>query len=357
MRAALAALLRHARANSGESRCRDPGIDLVDCRMKRREFIAGLGSIAAAWPLAARAQDRPPVIGFLSSRSRDEAAEQTAAFLRGLAAFGYVDGRSARLEYRWANGRYDRLSDMARELVSLHPAAIVAAGGTPAALAAKRATTTIPILFHTSEPVVDGIVASLNRPGGNVTGVDHMTSELGGKRVELLMQMVPAAKVIGFLTNTASARIEVAASDVRKAAGALHAQVRVVGGSSAAELETAFGRLVEQRADAVVVQNDASFDSRRGELLRLAAKHRLPAIYHIREYPVEGGLMSYGPSFTDTYFQLGIQTGRILKGANVAELPVVRSTRFELVLNLKTAKTLGLTVPPSLLALADEVIE
>jgi putative ABC transport system substrate-binding protein len=328
----------------------------VGCRMRRRNFIAALTGAAATWPLAALGQQgSDPLIGFLSSHASDEARGQTDAFLRGLAAFGYIDGRSAKIEYRWANGQYDRLPALARELVALRPAVLVAPGGTPSARAAKSAAGTIPIVFVTSEAVRDGLVASLNRPGGNATGVDLMTGELGPKRLELLIQLVPGASVIGFLANAKNGYAETYAQDVRVAARAFGRPLVIVSADS--ELEKSFATFVEQGVKAVVVQNDASFDARRSELIQLAAKHHLPAIYHIREFPAEGGLMSYGPNLADSYYQGGLQTGRVLKGAAVADLPVVRPTRFELVINSKVAAALGLAVPASLLAQADEVIE
>lgn len=326
--------------------------------MRRRQFIAGLTGAAAAWPLASRAQQpQGPLIGFLSSHASDEARGQTDAFLRGLAAFGYVDGRSAKIEYRWADGHYERLPALARELVALRPAVLAAPGGTPSARAAQAAAAGIPIVFVTSEAVRDGLVASLNRPGGNATGVDLMTGELGPKRLELLLQLVPNASPIGFLANAENGYAETYAHDVRAAAGALNRPLIVVSTHAQNNLEKSFMTFVEDGVKALVVQNDASFDARRGELIQLAAKHRLPAIYHIREFPAEGGLMSYGPNLADAYYQAGLQTGRVLKGASVADLPVVRPTRFELVVNAAVARGLGLAVPPSLLAQADEVIE
>jgi putative tryptophan/tyrosine transport system substrate-binding protein len=325
--------------------------------MRRREFIAFVGG-AAAWPLCARAQKAAvPVIGFLSSRSPEEASGHTSAFLQGLKAFGYVDGQSAAIEYRWARGRYDRLPALANELVGLHPAVIVAPGGTASARAAKSATSSIPVLFVTSDTVSVGLVASLNRPGGNASGVDLLTGALGGKRLELLIRLVPKAEVVGLLTNPQNENVRLETQDVEAAARSLGRRLVVVGASMETELEKSFSTLVESKAAALVVENDASFDSRRDQLMALAADHRMPTIYHIREFPEAGGLMSYGPRLADGYYQLGVQTGRVLKGADVADLPVVRLTRFELVINLKTAGTLGLTIPPELFAQADEVIE
>lgn len=325
--------------------------------MKRREFITLIGG-AVAWPLSVRAQQRAvPLIGFLSSRSPEEAAGHTSAFLQGLKAFGYVDGQSVAIEYRWARGQYGRLPALANELVALHPAVIAAPGGTPSARAAKAATSSIPVLFVSSGTVEVGLVASLNQPGGNASGVDLMTGALGGKRLELLTQLVPEAKVVGLLTNPQNENAEPEIQDIQTAAHTLGRRLVVVRASTETEWERSFSTLVDSGATALVVENDPSFDARRDQLMALAAHHRIPAIYHIREFPAAGGLMSYGPSLVDGYYQLGVQTGRVLKGAKVADLPVVRPTRFELVINLKTAGTLGLTVAPALIAQADEVIE
>ncbi|HEV2547967.1 MAG TPA: ABC transporter substrate-binding protein [Stellaceae bacterium] len=324
--------------------------------MKRRGFIITLGAAVAIAPSWLRAQSAAkPVIGFLSSRSAADSAGHLAAFLQGLKAFGYVEGDNLTIEYRWANGEYERLPALARELIALDPAAIVAAGGVGSARAARSATSTIPILFAGGDPVQAGLVASLNRPGGNLSGVDIMTGELGGKRLELLLQMVPDAEVVGFLTNPQGP--DTYLGDAREAADARGRRFVVVGASVVAELETAFSRLAESGAKALIVGNDPFFDAIRDRLIALAAQHAIPAIYHIREFPAEGGLMSYGASLVGAYRQLGIQTGRVLKGANPAELAVVRPTQFELVINLQTAKALGLTVPPTLFAQADEVIE
>jgi putative ABC transport system substrate-binding protein len=327
--------------------------------MRRRAFITLLAG-AATWSRGARAQQaqaRVPVIGFLSSRSTEEAKGHTAGFLRGLEAFGYVDGRSVAIEYRWAHGRYDQLPALANELTALQPAVLVAPGGMPSARAAKRATSVIPVLFLTSDTEKEGLVASLSRPGGNATGVDLMTGELAGKRLELLTQLVPAAKVVGFLTNAQGEISALHSREAEAAARALGRKLVVVAASITTELAQSFSTLAANGVGALVVENDPAFDSRRDQLMALAADHRLPAIYHIREFPAAGGLMSYGPSLTDAYYQLGVQTGRVLRGANPADLPVIRPTRFELVINPKTAATLGLTVPLTLFAQADEVIE
>jgi putative ABC transport system substrate-binding protein len=322
--------------------------------VSRRAFILALGALALTPPLA-RAESASPVIGFLSSRSAEDAAGHLAAFLQGLKAFGYMEGRNVAIEYRLANGHYERLPALARELVSLNPTVIVASGGVGSARAAQSATASIPILFIGGDPVEAGLVASLNRPGGNLTGVDFMTGELGGKRLELLIQMVPNAEVVGFLTNPQSPDIYL--RDAQEGAAARGRRLVVAAASADAELEKAFSLLIEGGAKALIVGNDPFFDTVRERLIALAAQHAIPAIYHIREFPAAGGLMSYGASLAGAYQQLGIQTGRVLKGANPAELAIVRPTQFGLVINLKTAKTLGLSVPPTLFAQADEVIE
>jgi putative tryptophan/tyrosine transport system substrate-binding protein len=322
--------------------------------MKRRDFIIALG--AAVAPTSLRAQQAAkPLIAFLSSRSAADSAGHVAAFLQGLKAFGYAESENVTIEYRWADGDYGRLPVLARELVSLNPAVIVAAGGIGSARAAKAATSSLPILFIGPDPVQAGLVASMNRPGGNLSGVDFMTSELEGKRLELLIQMVPDAEPVGFLTNPQGP--DVILRDAEAAAATRGRQLVVVGASAAADLEGAFSRLAESGAKALVVANDPFFDTVRDRLIALAARHTMPTIYHIREFPAAGGLMSYGASLVGAYHQLGIQTGRVLKGANPAELAVVRPTQFELVINLNTAKSLDLTVPPALFAQADEVIE
>jgi putative ABC transport system substrate-binding protein len=326
--------------------------------MRRRELMALLGGVFAL-PLAASAQQASvPVIGFISSRSPDDSAPHLAACLEGLKAFGYVDGRTASIAYRWARGEYDRLPALANEIVSLHPAVIIAGGGIPSARAMAGVTSSIPILFIGGDPVAAGLVRSLNRPTGNITGVSILSGELGGKRLELLTQLAPQAEVVGLLTNPqdrgdAGSQIK----DVQIAARTLGRRLVVVGASTGPDLAKAFSALVESRATALVVQNDPFFDTVRAQMIALAAQNRIPAIYHIREFPAGGGLMSYGPSLADAYHQAGILAGRVLKGARVADLPIVQPTKFELVINLRTVASLGLTVPPTLLAQADEVIE
>jgi putative tryptophan/tyrosine transport system substrate-binding protein len=326
--------------------------------MRRREFITLIGG-AAAWPLVARAQQPAiPVIGLLSSRSPGEAAPSVAALRAGLAKVGYVEGQNVTIEYRWAEGHYDRLPALAVELTRRQVAVIVAMGGEPSALAAKAATQTIPIVFNSGgDPVKLGIVASLNRPGGNATGVSMLFVELGPKQLEMLHKLVPKVAVIAVLVNPTMASAEKETQDALAAGRALGKQVHIVTASREGEIGTAFGDLVKHGAGALLVAPDPFFFARREHLVALAAHHAVPAIYFAREFPEAGGLMSYGTSVADVYQQVGIYAGRILKGEKPADLPVVQPTKFELVIKLKTAKALGLEVPPDLLAIADEVIE
>jgi len=299
-----------------------------------------------------------PVIGFLSGALPSPYAPFAAAFHRGLKETGYVEGVNTAIEYRWAEGEVDRLPALAAELVRLQVAVIVATGGISPALAAKAATTTIPIVFTVSEdPVKVGLVASLGRPGGNATGVNFLVAELGSKQLGLLHELVPAAVRVGLLVKPSAPQTELATRDVAAAASAIGLQIDVVEASDSREIEAAFRTLVRNRADALVVGPDPFFASRRLQLATLAARDAIPAVYNIREYAEAGGLMSYGTSQTEAYRQVGIYTGKILKGAKPADLPVVQSTKFELVINLPTARALGIEVPPTLLARADEVIE
>src|SRR5262245_48019668 len=325
----------------------------------RRELLAALGGAAAAWPLAARAQQPTmPVIGILSSRSPGEAAPSVAALRAGLAKAGYVEGQNVSIEYRWAEGRYDRLPALALELTKRQLAVIVAHGGEPSALAAKAATQTIPIVFNSGgDPVEAGLVASLNRPGGNATGVSMLFVELGPKQLELLQELVPKVAVIAVLVNPTFVSAEKETQDALAAGRALGKQVHIVTASSEGEIDTAFGDLVKHRAGALMVAPDPLFFARREHLVAVAAQYAVPAIYFSREFPEAGGLMSYGTSLADVYQQVGIYAGRILKGEKPADLPVVQPTKFELVIKLKTVKALGLAIPDKLLALADEVIE
>jgi putative ABC transport system substrate-binding protein len=327
--------------------------------MRRRQFVSLSAISTAAWSLAALAQQSAmPVIGFLSSRSPGESASNVDAFHQGLKETGYVDGANVSIEYRWAEGQYDRLPALAAELVRRQVAAIVATGGNAPALAAKAATEKIPIvLISGSDPVRAGLVASLNRPGGNVTGVTFIATALLAKRLELLHQLVPKATRVGVLVNPSYPDSDLQQQELREAAEAMKQQVHVVTASTVGDIDAAFATFVQQRPDALLVANDPFFDSRRAQIVALAERHTLPAIYPDRAYVAEGGLVSYGSSLGDSYRRAGIYTGRILKGAKAADLPVEQPTTIELIINRKTARALGLAIPPSILARADEVIE
>jgi putative ABC transport system substrate-binding protein len=325
--------------------------------MKRRDFMTGLG-MAAALPAISRAQQAIPTIGFLSARSPDEATIHTDAFRRGLEGMGYVEGRGIAIEYRWAKGDYSQLPSFAADLLG-RPLSLIVAAGDPAALAVKAAGSPIPLVFLVGQdPVRAGLVTSMNRPG-IATGVNFFTGDLDSKRMELLCAMVPSVQVAGLLLNPRFGA-EVAEQHRKAfatAAQALGRTLVVKEASTDAEIDTALAGLVEAGAAAMIVQNDPFFDSRRGQILALSSRYRLPGIFHIREYPADGGLMSYGASLSDTYRQLGAYAGKILRGAKPDDLPVLRPTKFELVINAKTAKTLGLVVPQSILVAADELIE
>ncbi len=327
--------------------------------MIRREFITLIGGAAVGWPLAAHGQQTAmPVVGFLSSRSAGESEIHAAEFRRGLSETGFVEGRDVAVVYRWAEGHYERLSGLAAELVDRRVSMMVTVGGSVAALAAKSATTAIPIVFVVGDdPVKLGIVSSFNRPAGNLTGVAWLTAELGSKRLGLLCELLPDANPVGFLLNPTAPEAEAKRLDVETAAKALGRRLLVLHASSEPELEQNFATMVREHIGALVVANDPFFDSRRDQLVALAARSGIAAIYHIRDFPAAGGLMSYGASLADAYRQAGNYTGRILKGEKPADLPVMQPTRFELVINLRTAKALRLTLSPSLLTRADEVIE
>jgi ABC-type uncharacterized transport system substrate-binding protein len=326
--------------------------------VKRRTFILALGG-AAAGPHTVRAQQPAmTVIGYLGAGSPAAGVPIMTALRHNLAEAGYVDGRNIVIDAQWAEGQYDRLPAIAAELVRRQVAVIVATGGTASALAAKAATTTIPIVFSvTDDPVALGLVASLNRPGGNTTGVTFLLAELGAKQLGLLRELVPAATRIGLLVNPHNTTSKTQTSDVMAAASAAGVTVDVVHAGDSREIEAAFATLVRNRAQALIVGTDPFFYSRRVQLATLAAYHAIPAIYPVRENAEVGGLMSYGTSLPEVYRHVGAYTARILKGAKAADLPVVRSTKFELVINVATARILGLDVPPMLLARADEVIE
>jgi putative tryptophan/tyrosine transport system substrate-binding protein len=325
--------------------------------IRRREFIFTLGGAAAAWPLAARAQQPAmPVVGFLNGGSPD--TSRVAAFRRGLNETGYVEGHNVAVEYRWAEGKYDQLPALARDLVR-RQVTVIAATSSAAAMTAKTATTTIPIVFLVGEdPVKLGLVASLARPGGNLTGINFFANELVTKRLALLHELVPNAVRIAVLVNPANASVaETVSRDIREAARARGLQIKVLNASTIREIDAAFATLESERANALFVAGEAFFTSRRVQFAVLAVRHTIPAIYSTREYPEVGGLMSYGTDVADRFRQAGVTTGQILKGAKPADLPVTQSTKFELVINLQTARALGIEVPPAVLSIADEVIE
>jgi putative ABC transport system substrate-binding protein len=327
--------------------------------MKRREFILALGG-AAAWPLVAHAQQPAmPVVGVLSAEWPDLFADRLRAFHDGLRKTGYVEGRNVTIEYRWAEGQNARLPTLAAELVRRQVSVIVTAGSTPAALAASAATTTIPIVFYLgADPVDIGLVTSLSRPGGNLTGVVTLNVEVAAKRLELLHELVPTATIVALLLNPTSPTLaETMTRDLQAAARTLGLQLHVLHASSEREFDTVFATLVQLQAGALVIGADALFNSRSEQLAALALRHAVPTIYQYRAFAAAGGLISYGGNISDLYRQVGVYTGRILAGAKPADLPVQQSTKVELIVNLKTARALGLTVPLTLLARADEVIE
>ena len=326
--------------------------------MRRRTFITLLGGAAVAWPLTARAQQAAmPVIGFLDPRLPETIADRVRAFRQGLKEAGYVEGESVAIEYRWAENHHDRLPALAAELVR-RQVAVIATGAHASVFAAKAATAAIPIVFGVNQdPVRLGLVASLARPGGNLTGINFFSAELVAKRLELLRELVPGAARVAVLVNPTNRASAETMRDLVPAARSLGLQIQVHNATTSREIDAAFATFVSERPDALFVTPDAFFAGRRFQLVNMAARHAVPATYAQREFAEVGGLMSYGPNQTDTFSQIGVYTGRILKGAKPADLPVVQSTKFELVINAQTARMLSLTVPASLLALADEVIE
>jgi putative tryptophan/tyrosine transport system substrate-binding protein len=327
--------------------------------IRRREFITMLGGAAVGWPLAARAQQPAmPVIGLLDSRSPDAMVERLRAIRQGLKETAHVEGENVTIVYRWAEGHYDRLPELAADLARRQVAVIISGGGVAPASAAKAATTTIPVVFAVPEdPVRLGLVASLARPGNNLTGVNFFTTELTAKRLELLHEMVPTAARLAVLVNPANPNTESTARDAQAAAHAMGLRIQVLKASTSREIDAAFATFVREGADALLVGGDSFFLTRRVQLASLTMRHAIPAIFSQREYADIGGLMKYGSNIADAYRQVGVYAGRILKGAKPVELPVVQSSKFELIINAQTARMIGLNVPPTLLARADEVIE
>jgi putative ABC transport system substrate-binding protein len=326
----------------------------------RRKFIAAFGGAAATWPLVVRAQQPAlPVVGFINGGSPDASARSVEAFRKGLNETGYVEGQNVTVEYHWLEGQYDHLSALAADLVRRHVAVIATPGSMPATLAAKAATATIPIVFGVpGDPVQLGLVASLARPGGNATGINIFNQEVAAKRLRLLHDLVPKAVRIVVLVNPAVASIaEATKQDVQKAAPAMGLQIQILNATTIGEIDAAFASLARERPDALFVAPDSFFSSRRGQFATLTARDRIPAAYSQRDYVAAGGLMSYGTDRADEFHQVGVYTGSILKGAKPADLPVVQSTKFEFVINLQTARALGIEVPSGLLSIADEVIE
>ena len=326
--------------------------------MRRREFITLVGSIVAAWPLAARAQQAMPVVGYLNTRGPDDAAHLATGFRRGLRDAGFIDGQNVRIEYRWGRGQFDTLKALAEELCRIPVSVLAATGGEPAVLAAKAATSAIPIVFGmSSDPIKLGLATSVNRPGANATGVNVLTTILEPKRLGLLHDLVPSARTIGFLVNPSFPPSARQISDAQEAARAIGVPVHLLRANSENEIDSAFQTVATERIGALAVAGSPFFDTRRSRITALAARYSVPAMYHFREYAVAGGLISYGIDIVDVHRQVGTYVGRILNGTKPGDLPIMLPTRFELVINLRTAKALGLRISDNLLTLADEVIE
>jgi len=330
-----------------------------NCLLRRRDFITLLGGAAAAWPVATRAQQTTmPVIGFMSGRSLADAGYLAEAFRQGLRDTGYVEGESIGIEYRWANGDYDRLPGFASDLLQRNVLVLVAVGGDSSPRAAKQATSTVPIVFGMGgDPIQAGLVASFNRPGGNATGYTLLTNEMEPKRIGLLHELVPGASLLGALINPSFPPAARQLEDIENAIRSIKQNLFVARAVNDQDLETAFPSFVQQKAGAVLVAASPFFDTRQDRIVALAAQYRLPAMYHFRQYAVAGGLISYGPSLTESYKQAGVYAGRILRGAKPADLPVLQPTKFEMVINQKTANALGFAIPNTIQLLADEVIE
>ena len=327
--------------------------------MRRREFIQTIVGAAAAWPLAARAQQSAmPVVGFMSARAPSESVDLVSAFQQGLREAGFIEGQNALIAFRWADGHSDRLPTLAKELIDLRVAVLFAAGGSPSAFAAKAATQTIPVVFSAVvDPVGVGLVASLNRPGGNVTGMSFTALEVVAKNTQLLKELVPGVSSIAYLVNPASSSSELYRKEAEKAAAALGVTVRTLSAGTEHDLEQAFASWTQVGAGALVVPSDSFLDNHREQIAAFSARYRVPTILTVREFAQMGGLLSYGPSLPDSYRRAGVYVGRILKGDKPADLPVMQPEKYDLVINLKTAKAFGLTIPDKLLATADDLIE
>ena len=326
--------------------------------MRRRDFITGFAGLAAAWPFASHAQQSVPIIGFLNSASPEPFAPYVRAFLQGLEQFGFIDGKTVVIDYRWSRGQDGQLAQAARDLANRPVEVIVATGGEHAAIAAKAVTSNVPIIFSVGgDPVELGLVSSLNRPGGNLTGVAVLTADLEAKRLGLLSELLPNAQILGALVDANYASANSQYAKLQAAARELGKRVLVLKASNDGEIEGAFATLSEQKIAALLVASSVFFNARRNNITSLAARTRTPAVYQWREFAMAGGLMSYGPSLVDMYRQVGVYTGRVLRGVRTVDLPVFQPTKFEFVINLKTAKALEIALPPTLLALADEVIE